>query len=196
MAPTETARQGVVLLRSMIDTAPDALITIDPDGRVGEFGPAAERMFGYRAAEVSGRNVNMLMSELERAGLAAHHPLAGHKVGVVDRVALRRQHRLVEPGGQHVDQVDIRGELVVLLPGDAGRDEDAEVADLVMDGVDDGLAPGADVVDALVEVEDPAERLLLGVILSPFEQNTTIGERMERRSIAVPSGARMFPAAR
>ena len=70
------------------------------------------------------------------------------------------EHRLVEAGRQHVDQVDVRGELVVLLPGDAGGDEDAEVADLVVDGVDDGLAVGADVVDAVVEVEDPVERLL------------------------------------
>ena len=31
---------------------------------------------------------------------------------------------------------------------------------MLVDGVDDGLAPGADVVDAVVEVEDPVERLL------------------------------------
>ena len=97
---------------------------------------------------------------VEGAGLAAHHPFAGDEVGVVDRLALRRQDRLVEAGRQDVDQVDVRGELVVLLPRDAAGDEDAEVADLVVDGVDDGLAPGADVVLAVVEVEDPVERLL------------------------------------
>ena len=33
-------------------------------------------------------------------------------------------------------------------------------------------------------------------MLSPFEQKTTIGERIERRSIAVPSAVRISPAAR
>src|SRR5258708_1725417 len=33
-------------------------------------------------------------------------------------------------------------------------------------------------------------------MLSPLEQNTTIGERMLRRSTAVPSDVRIFPAAR
>ena len=50
----------------------------------------------------------------------------------------------------------------MLLPRDAGRDEDAEVPDLVVDGVDDGLAVGADVVGVVIEVEDPVERLLRG----------------------------------
>ena len=84
---------------------------------------------------------------VERARLAAHHPFAGDEVGVVDRLALRGQHRLVEARREHVDQVDVRGELVVLLPRDARRDEDAEMPDLVVDGVDDGLAVGADLVD-------------------------------------------------
>ena len=34
------------------------------------------------------------------------------------------------------------------------------MADRLVDGVDDGLAVRPDVVDALVEIEDPAQRLL------------------------------------
>ncbi len=48
----------------------------------------------------------------------------------------------------------------MLLPGDAAGDEDAEMADALVDGVDDGLAAGADVVVLLVEIDDPAQRLL------------------------------------
>ena len=55
------------LLNSVIETAPDAIITIDSRGRIGGFSPAAERLFGYTAAEVIGKNVSILMPEPHRS---------------------------------------------------------------------------------------------------------------------------------
>jgi two-component system sensor kinase FixL len=49
------------LLRAILETSPDGLITIDATGTVRSFNPAAERMFGYDAVEVIGRNVSCLM---------------------------------------------------------------------------------------------------------------------------------------
>ena len=49
------------LLRAILETSPDGLITIDEDGVIQSFNPAAERMFGYGAAEVIGQNVSCLM---------------------------------------------------------------------------------------------------------------------------------------
>jgi two-component system sensor kinase FixL len=49
------------LLRAILETSPDGLITIDESGAIQSFNPAAERMFGYAAAEVIGRNVSCLM---------------------------------------------------------------------------------------------------------------------------------------
>jgi two-component system sensor kinase FixL len=49
------------LLRAILDTVPDAMIVIDERGRIGSFSAAAERVFGYTAAEVQGKNVNILM---------------------------------------------------------------------------------------------------------------------------------------
>lgn len=48
-------------LRSVVDTAIDAIIVIDENGTVETFNPATERMFGFRSDEVLGQNVKMLM---------------------------------------------------------------------------------------------------------------------------------------
>jgi PAS domain S-box-containing protein len=47
--------------RAVIDSAVDAIIVIDAQGRVEAFNPAAERLFGYSSEEVLGRNVDKLM---------------------------------------------------------------------------------------------------------------------------------------
>ncbi len=47
--------------RAILETAVDAIITIDEHGLIESLNPATERLFGYRAAELIGRNVNVLM---------------------------------------------------------------------------------------------------------------------------------------
>lgn len=53
-------------LQSILDTVPDGMIVIDERGVVLSFSAAAERMFGYRAAEVCGHDVSMLMPSPHR----------------------------------------------------------------------------------------------------------------------------------
>jgi two-component system sensor kinase FixL len=48
-------------IQAIVDTAADGIITIDHEGIVDTFNPAAESLFGYAAQEVIGRNVSMLM---------------------------------------------------------------------------------------------------------------------------------------
>lgn len=48
-------------LRSILETVPDAMVVIDEAGLIRDFSQAAERLFGWSAAEVAGRNVDMLM---------------------------------------------------------------------------------------------------------------------------------------
>lgn len=54
-------------LRSIYDTAPDALVVIDEAGVIQSYSAAAERMFGWSASEALGRNVRLLMPEPYRA---------------------------------------------------------------------------------------------------------------------------------
>ncbi len=62
-------------LRSILDTAVDAVVIIDEHGIVESINPAGERMFGYRAEEVVGQNVSRLMPE----------PFASEHTGYIQR---------------------------------------------------------------------------------------------------------------
>jgi two-component system sensor kinase FixL len=53
-------------LRSILETAPDAIVVIDEKGRMLSFSASAERMFGYTEEEVMGENVSMLMPSPDR----------------------------------------------------------------------------------------------------------------------------------
>jgi two-component system sensor kinase FixL len=54
-------------LRSILDTVPEGMIVIDERGTMQSFSPTAERLFGYVAEEVIGKNVRMLMPEPDRS---------------------------------------------------------------------------------------------------------------------------------
>ncbi len=53
-------------LRSILETAPDAIVVIDEKGCMLSFSASAERMFGYSEEEVIGENVSMLMPSPDR----------------------------------------------------------------------------------------------------------------------------------
>lgn len=48
-------------MRSVVNHVVDGIISIDEDGKITTFNPAAERIFGYEADAVIGKNVNILM---------------------------------------------------------------------------------------------------------------------------------------
>ncbi len=69
-------------LNSILQTIPDAMIVISEDGNIQSFSMAAERLFGYTAAEVVGQNVRLLMPNPYRAqhdGYLARYRRTGEK---------------------------------------------------------------------------------------------------------------------
>ena len=57
------ARRGQAWLQSLVETTQDAVLSIDRQGRIVLFNPAAERIFGYARGEIIGQKVNLLMAE-------------------------------------------------------------------------------------------------------------------------------------
>jgi two-component system, LuxR family, sensor kinase FixL len=57
----QALRESEARVRAVVDTAVDGVILIDTKGSVLMFNPACEKLFGYRAADVIGQNVKMLM---------------------------------------------------------------------------------------------------------------------------------------
>jgi len=58
---TEDARYRQAQLQSILDTVPEAMVVIDDHGIMRSFSVTAERLFGWSAAEVIGKNVSILM---------------------------------------------------------------------------------------------------------------------------------------
>jgi PAS domain S-box-containing protein len=58
---TEGLQQNEIKTRSIINSVVDGLIVIDESGNIDSYNPACERIFGYAAEEVLGRNLKMLM---------------------------------------------------------------------------------------------------------------------------------------
>jgi PAS domain S-box-containing protein len=72
----------------MLDAALDCVVTMDHEGRVVDFNPAAERTFGYAASEVIGRDMAELiippeLRERHRRGLQRY--LATSEAAILDR---------------------------------------------------------------------------------------------------------------
>ncbi|MGC8780515.1 MAG: histidine kinase N-terminal 7TM domain-containing protein [Anaerolineae bacterium] len=112
----ETVQHERRYLEAMINHNPGGIVVIDREGRVKRWSPAAERIFGYAAAEAIGRNIDLLIccgspqmlregTRLTATAFATEH---------VMHIVTQRQRK----DGSLVD-VEIYG-----MPGAVGADEE------------------------------------------------------------------------
>jgi two-component system sensor kinase FixL len=97
--------------QKLIDTAQDALVSIDRQARIMLFNPAAERMFGYTSDEVRGKKVNLLMAEpyaTEHDGYIARYERTQepHAIGRIRTVTAKRKNGKLFPVEISVTEID------------------------------------------------------------------------------------------
>jgi PAS domain S-box-containing protein len=83
---TERLRQAQLKSSAIIDVALDAVVTADEEGRVVDFNPAAERMFGHARANAAGRPIGDL--------IVPEHLRAAHEAGMARQKATGAVHVL------------------------------------------------------------------------------------------------------
>jgi two-component system sensor histidine kinase UhpB len=110
----QALRDSEARLRTVFDTAVDAVIIIDERGNIERFNTAAVRLFGYQLEEVLGRNVSMLMPAPHRKmhdGYLEHYLRTGEKkiIGVGREVVGMRKDGTVFPMDLAVAEMHVAG---------------------------------------------------------------------------------------
>lgn len=114
---SERKRAGAALrdrearLAAILDTAADAIVTIDAEGTVQSVNAATEHMFGYSSAEMVGRNVSLLMPssfhEMHDGYLAEYRRTKEkHLIGAGREVEARRKDGTLFPVELAVSEIE------------------------------------------------------------------------------------------
>lgn len=100
-------------LRAILNTAVEGIITIDHRGLIESANPAAQEIFGYRAAELIGQNVSRLMPSPHREahdGYIASYLRTGQAriIGIGREISGRRKDGSIFPMDLAVSEVKLR----------------------------------------------------------------------------------------
>lgn len=109
-----TFRQREERHRSIVETAADGIIVIDARGIIDSANPAVEKVFGYTADELVGRNVSMLMPEPDRSlhdSYVADYLATGKSriIGIGRQVTAQRKDGSTFPMHLSVGQMTVGG---------------------------------------------------------------------------------------
>ena len=184
-------RDSNARLRSIIDSAVDGIIVIDGHGRIEAFNPGAERLFGYPAPEVMGRNVKMLMPSPyhdEHDGYLDQYLHTGlaRIIGTGREVSGRRRDGSTFPLHLSVGEMAVKGErkftgMLHDLTKRAQLEDELRSSEARWRSVIDSAVDGIVVIDAhgRVEAFNPAAVRLFG-----YEEYEVVGRNV---SMLMPS---------
>jgi PAS domain S-box-containing protein len=173
-ARTAELRDSNERLRTVIDSAVDGIIVIDARGRIEAFNRAAERLFGYAAAEVTGRNVNVLMPSPyheEHDGYLSRYLATGEAriIGIGREVTGRHRDGATFPLHLSVGEMSIDGErkftgVLHDLSERVRLEEQLRASEARWRAVIDSAVDGIIVIDARGRIEgfNPAAERLFG----------------------------------
>jgi len=98
-------------LRAVIDAAPLAVLTLDPEGRVTSWNPAAERIFDWEASEAFGRSVPLVAERQEEIDELYARVMRGELLAGVDLLRFKRDGTPVDVSLWAAPLFDAEGEV-------------------------------------------------------------------------------------
>ena len=185
-------------LQSILNTAVDGIITIDPRGHIRSVNRAAEAMFGYPAEEILGRNVKLLMPQPykgEHDGYLARYLETGEAkiMGKSREVEGLRRDGSVFPLRLGVGKMEFGGELlftgiVADITEQRGRDEELKRAQADAEAANQ--AKSEFLANMSHELRTPLNSLLiLSKALADNEEGNLSEDQVESARIIYGSGA-------
>jgi two-component system sensor kinase FixL len=178
-------------LATILNTGVDAIIVIDERGVIERFNPGAERLFGYAAAEVLGRNVSLLMPSPDREqhdDYLARYLRTGEAqvIGAGREVRGRTRDGRVVPLHLSVGEMRIHGQrkfagMLHDLTARVEREERARASEARWQAIVTSAVDGIVVIDARGRIEtfNPAAERLFG-----YAEQEVVGQNV---SMLMPS---------
>ncbi len=157
------------LYRAIVDTAVDAIVVVDPKGAIRSVNRATERLFGYAAGALIGRDIETLMAEGEPRR-ADELRIGDKKVTTIAReVVGRRQDGSLFPMDLSIGEVQAGSEpIFVAMIRDISDRKAAELAqresELRLRSIFDTIPDAIVVIDegAIIQSFSPAAERLFG----------------------------------
>ncbi|KZN28590.1 hypothetical protein N480_10895 [Pseudoalteromonas luteoviolacea S2607] len=176
-------------IETIMDTVLDGLITIDMKGVIHSFNAAAEAIFGYRASEVIGRNVKMLMPEPYQSEhdsyLSNYHNTGVNKViGIGREITGRRHNGYLFPMELGVNKMVVQGK--TMFVGTVRDISERKAAEAAIDSYIRKLQVSNSELDQFAyiashDLKEPLRGLANNALFLEEDHGDSIGEEGVRR---------------